>query len=246
MISIRNLQKRYAGKTVLKDVNLEIPHKQKLVILGRSGCGKSVLLKHIAGIYKPDKGTIEVDGKDISRMDRLDFLANDIRISILFQNSALFDSLTIRENVGFYLDRYSTMGEAEKDALVKRKLEMVDLRGIEQLKPHQISGGMQKRVALARSLMMEPEIMLYDEPTTGLDPITADSINNLINDLNTKLGITSIIVTHDMQSAFKIADKLAMLHQGEIIFHGTKEEIQASENPVVLQFLKGVNDDIFQ
>ncbi len=245
MIKINGLKKSYDGRDVLRNINLEIPDKQKLVILGRSGCGKSVLLKHLAGIYKPDSGNIEVDGKDISKIERLAFLQNGIRISILFQNSALFDSLTIRENVGFFLDRYSELGEEEKNSLVKAKLETVDLRNIEALKPYQLSGGMQKRVALARSLIMDPCIMLYDEPTTGLDPITADSINNLIIDLNEKLGITSIIVTHDMQSAFKIADKLAMLHQGEIIFYGSKEEIQASENPIVMHFLKGNLDESF-
>ena len=151
MIKITNLKKSYDKRPVLKDINLVIPDGQKLVILGRSGCGKSVLLKHLAGIYKPDEGLIEVDGKDISKMDRLSFLENNVRISILFQNSALFDSLTIRENIGFYLDRYSTLTEDEKNAKVREKLDMVELGAVEPLKPYQLSGGMQKRAALARS-----------------------------------------------------------------------------------------------
>lgn len=246
MIRIDHLKKTYDERTVLKDINLEIPDSQKIVILGRSGCGKSVLLKHIAGIYKPDDGFIEVDGKDITKMDRLNFLKNDVRISILFQNSALFDSLNIRENVGFYLDRYSTLTEEEKSEKVREKLGMVELKNVEELKPFQLSGGMQKRAALARSLITDPKIMLYDEPTTGLDPITAESINNLINELNTRLGITSIIVTHDIQSAFKTADKFAMLHQGEIVFNGSKTEIQESNDSVITQFLQGNYEDEFK
>jgi phospholipid/cholesterol/gamma-HCH transport system ATP-binding protein len=239
LIRIRGLAKRLQKKEVLKGVDYDIRKGDIVVILGRSGCGKSVLLKHIAGLFKPDAGSISVGPVEISRVDTLDFLRLGVKISMLFQNSALFDSLTIRENVGFYLDRYSPIPETARDEKVREKLALVDLKNVESLKPFQLSGGMQKRVALARALMMEPDIMLYDEPTTGLDPITADAINNMILELNRKFSMTSIVVTHDLQSAFKVADRLAMLHDGVIVFDGTAEEIQKSDHPHVRMFLSG-------
>lgn len=210
-----------------------------MVVLGRSGCGKSVLLKHIAGLMKPDAGSVEVAGVDTTALEPLDYPSHGIRISMLFQNSALFDSLTVRENVGFYLDRHTRLSEEEKAAKVREKLALVDLQGVEGLKPFQLSGGMQKRVALARALMMEPDIMLYDEPTTGLDPITAEAINRTIVMLNERFRMTSLVVTHDLGSAFRIADRLAMLHEGRTVFVGTAEEMRSSEEPHVRQFLSG-------
>jgi len=239
MITIRDLRKSLQKKEVLKGVNLDVSAGEILVILGRSGCGKSVFLKHVAGLFKPDSGSIVVKGVEITNLDHLKFIEKGIRIAILFQNSALFDSLNVRENVGFYIDRYSGLPEEERDRLVKEKLELVDLRDIEQYKPFQLSGGMQKRVALARSLITEPDVMLYDEPTTGLDPITADAINNLILDLNQRLKITSLIVTHDLASAFKVAHRMAFLNEGVIAVEGTPDEIKASPDETLQRFLSG-------
>jgi len=246
LIRIEGLVKKLQNKEVLKKVNLTVKEGEILVVMGRSGCGKSVLLKHIAGLFKPDAGSIFIHDIDICKLDPLMFHSVGITISMLFQNSALFDSMNVRENVGFYIDRYSTLNETEKNEKVKEKLALVDLKDVEYLKPYQLSGGMQKRVALARSLMMEPEIMLYDEPTTGLDPITADSINKLIRNLNEKFKMTSIVVTHDIRSAFQIADRLAMLHDGYIIFEGTPEEMRNSSNPYIQQFLAGSYEESYE
>jgi phospholipid/cholesterol/gamma-HCH transport system ATP-binding protein len=239
MIKIRDLRKSLQKKEVLKGVNLDVTPGEILVILGRSGCGKSVLLKHIAGLFKPDTGSILVKGIEITALDHLEFIHKGIRIAILFQNSALFDSLNVRENVGFYIDRYSGLPEPERDRLVAGKLKLVDLEGIEQYRPFQLSGGMQKRVALARSLIMDPDLMLYDEPTTGLDPITADAINDLIIDLNKRLKITSLIVTHDLASAFKVAHRMAFLNDGVIAVEGTPDEVKASSDETLQRFLNG-------
>ncbi len=224
---------------VLRGVNLTIEKGKTFVIIGRSGCGKSVLLKHIIGILKPDKGRILIDGYDITRLDgkRLNELRK--KFGILFQGSALFDSLTVEENVAFGLRRHTHLGQEEIRRIVKEKLKMVGLSGIEDLKPAELSGGMKKRVGLARAIAMEPEIVLYDEPTTGVDPIMGDAINGLIVELHDKLKITSIAVTHDMTSAYKIADRIAMLYEGKIIEVGSPEEIKNTKNPVVRQFITG-------
>lgn len=243
VIRIRGLVKRLQRKEVLRGVDLDVPRGAVMVVLGRSGCGKSVLLKHIAGLMKPDAGVIEVNGVDTTCLDPLEFPSKGVRISMLFQNSALFDSLTVRENVGFYLDHHTALPEEAKAAKVREKLALVDLQGIEGLKPFQLSGGMQKRVALARALMMEPDVMLYDEPTTGLDPITAEAINRTILELNGRFGMTSLVVTHDLGSAFKIADRVAMLHEGRVVFEGTPEELRSSTDPYVRRFLSGGEED---
>jgi phospholipid/cholesterol/gamma-HCH transport system ATP-binding protein len=239
MIQVDGIWKRFGSKDVLKGVDLTIPDGQALTIIGRSGCGKSVLLKHLIGLIKPDKGRVIVDGKDLSQLDY--DLLSDVRRSfgMLFQMAALFDSMTVGENVGLGLKEHTSMKPAEIAARVEERLNMVGLSGIEDLKPASLSGGMRKRVGLARAIAMEPRYVLYDEPTTGLDPVTADSINVLIRDLQEKLGITSIVVTHDMKSAEYVSDRLCMLHEGSIIFDGTFEEIKASPDPVVQQFITG-------
>jgi len=239
MIEIINLCKNFGKKEVLKNLNLTIKSGETTVIIGRSGCGKSVLLKHIIGILKPDSGQVLIDGKDISKMYGKEL--NDIRMKfgMLFQGAALFDSLTVWENVAFGMIEHT---ETEKDAMLARVREclgLVGLGGIENLKPAELSGGMKKRVGLARAISMKPEIVLYDEPTTGVDPIMGDAINDLIKELHDKLKVTSIAVTHDMKSAYKIANRIAMLYEGKIIEIGTAQEIKSTKNPVVKQFIHG-------
>lgn len=239
MIEIINLCKSFGNKKVLDNLNLTINTGETTVIIGRSGCGKSVLLKHIIGLLKPDYGQVLIDGKDISRVNGK--ALNDIRMKfgMLFQGAALFDSLSVWENVSFSMIERKT---ENKDGIVKRAsecLRLVGLSNVENLKPAELSGGMRKRVGLARAICMRPEIILYDEPTTGVDPIMGDAINNLITELHDKLKVTSIAVTHDMTSAYKIADKIAMLYNGKIISLGTPDEIKNTKDPVVKQFIHG-------
>ena len=222
-------------------VNLKIPEGRTLVIIGRSGCGKSVLLKHIIGLLKPDSGGVFVDDVDITGLKEEELERVRQKIEMVFQGGALFDSLTVGENVGF---RYLEHGGMEKEALDKRvseSLALVGLYSIENMMPSELSGGMKKRVAVARAICPRPRIILYDEPTTGVDPITADSINGLIRSLHDKLKVTSIVVTHDMKSAYSIADRIAMLYEGKIIAEGTPSEIQHSTDPVVQQFINGLS-----
>lgn len=239
-ISIRNLHKKLAVKSVLKGLDLDIYDGESLVIIGRSGEGKSVLLKHIASLIRPDEGAILIDGTDITRLDERQITDVMMKMGLVFQNAALFDSLDVDNNVGFFLYRYrKDLGPEKIARIVREKLSLVELEGIERLKPAELSGGMKKRVGLARAIAIEPEIILYDEPTTGLDPITADAINNLIINAKKKLKVTSVVVTHDMVSAYKIADRIAMLYGGRIIFTGTPEETRSTENPFVQQFING-------
>jgi len=225
---------------VLRGLDLHVEKGETMVVIGRSGCGKSVLLKHIIGIMKPDEGSITVAGQEVTSMDKR--ALNELRkmFGMLFQSAALFDSLTVAENVAFGLRRFTNMTDGEIADKVAQKLELVGLRGIEPLHPAELSGGMKKRVGLARALAMDPQIVLYDEPTTGVDPILASSINELVRDLNTRLGVTSIVVTHDMVSANKVGDRIAMLYQGVIRCVGTPEEIQKSDDAVVQQFIRGI------
>ncbi|GAH17278.1 unnamed protein product, partial [marine sediment metagenome] len=209
------------------------------VIIGRSGCGKSVLLKHIIGILKPNKGKVIIGGTDITKMSERELNQARRKFGMLFQGAALFDSLTVGENVAFGLRRHTRLSQEKIKRIVGEKLRLVGLVGIEDLKPAELSGGMKKRVGLARAIAMEPEIVLYDEPTTGVDPIMGDAVNELIIELHDKLKITSIAVTHDMISAYKIADKIAMLYEGKIIEVGTPEEIKNTNNPIVRQFITG-------
>lgn len=240
MVEIREIYKNFNSHRVLNGLSMNIARGETKVIIGRSGCGKSVLLKHIMGVLMPEKGTIAVDGKDLSRLATKELNSLRMRMAMVFQGGALFDSLTVGENVGFTLYEYSKLSSKEIEERVEEALCNVELCGIHKLMPSELSGGMKKRVAIARALCVKPELILYDEPTTGVDPITADSINLLIRTLHDKLKVTSVVVTHDMKSAYRIADKIAMLYQGKIIAEGTPDEIQRTTHPVVYQFINGL------
>jgi phospholipid/cholesterol/gamma-HCH transport system ATP-binding protein len=239
MIELRDIHKSFERKSVLRGVNLKVNKGESLVVIGGSGSGKSVLLKHIIGLLEPDKGSVFVNSTDLSHLDEVRL--NEIRkkFGMLFQSAALFDSMTVWQNVGFSLKRHTGMTDGEIKEAAIRKLRMVGLVGVEDEMPSELSGGMRKRVGLARAIAMEPEILLYDEPTTGLDPIMADAINELIIKMREKLHITSVTITHDMKSAYKIADTVAMLYNGVIIAKGSPLEIQNSSDPVVSQFVEG-------
>ncbi|MBI3265896.1 MAG: ABC transporter ATP-binding protein [Chlamydiae bacterium] len=239
LIQIEGLTKSFRDTPVLTGLNLDIHRGETLVIIGQSGEGKSVLLKHIIGLLKPDSGRILIDGRDIVPMSERDL--NDVRkrFGFLFQGAALFDSLTVGENVSFGLTEHTRFHPDEIREKIKELLSWVGLGGVEDMKPAELSGGMRKRVGLARAIAMDPEIILYDEPTTGIDPIMGDAINDLILKLSAQLHSTSIAVTHDMASAFKIADRIAMLYDGKIIEVGTPENIRTSQNEFVQQFITG-------
>jgi phospholipid/cholesterol/gamma-HCH transport system ATP-binding protein len=243
MIQVQNLQKNFGAKPVLRGVDLEIPTGQAVTIIGQSGSGKSVLLKHLVGLLQPDAGCVIVDGIDITNASRRDLYATRTKFGVLFQSAALFDSMTVEENVGLALHEHTKQSEDEISKRVAQCLEMVSLPGTEKLKPAELSGGMKKRVGLARAIAMQPQYILYDEPTTGLDPITADSINDLIIHLNEQLNVTTVIVTHDMVSAFKISDRIVMIHEGRIIYSGAVEETQNSSIDIVRRFVTGEADD---
>lgn len=239
MLAIRNLHKSFQGKEILRGVDLEIKQGEIMVIMGPSGCGKSTVLRHLIGLLKADQGEIYLAGQEITGLTEEEL--NPIRrnVGMVFQNAALFDSLTVRDNVAFGLKYHTSLSKEEQDEIVAEKLAMVGLKGRESLMPGELSGGMQKRVSLARAIALGPEIILYDEPTSGLDPIMSSVIDQLILKMKKELGVTSIIVTHDMSSAFKIADRMAMLHQGQILQVGTPEEIRNSAIPLVQQFILG-------
>jgi phospholipid/cholesterol/gamma-HCH transport system ATP-binding protein len=242
MIRINNLHKSFVGNRVLRGVNLEIKEGETITIIGGSGCGKSVLLKHIVGLLKPEVGEIEIDGQEITRLGMEELAEVQKKFGMLFQGAALFDSLTVGENISFGLRMLTDLDEKEIKRRVSEKLPLVGLEGIEQLMPAELSGGMKKRVALARAIAMNPKYILYDEPSTGLDPIMADVINNLILNLQKKLKITSIVVTHDMVTAYKVSDRIAMLYHGRIEEIGTPEEIKETKNSVVRQFITGSSE----
>lgn len=239
MIEILDLYKSFDNKDVLKGVNLQVEKGESLVIIGGSGSGKSVLMKHIIGLYKPERGNVLIDGIDITELDEKDLYEIRKRFGMLFQSAALFDSMPVWENVAFSLLRHTRLPAKKAREIAIEKLRLVGLKDVEDLMPSELSGGMKKRVGLARAIAHEPEIILYDEPTTGLDPIMADAINDLIIRLREHLRVTSVTITHDMTSAYKIADTIAMLYDGRIIQRGTPEEIRNSENPVVKQFVTG-------
>jgi phospholipid/cholesterol/gamma-HCH transport system ATP-binding protein len=238
-IRIRDVRKSFGEKAVLEGVNLDVQPGESVVVIGQSGVGKSVLIKCVIGILKPDAGTIEIDGSPITSQDFSGMDEIRRKFGMLFQYAALFDSLTVWENVGFGLLQHSKLKTRQIREVAEEKLRMVGLPGTLDLMPSELSGGMRKRVGLARAIAMEPEILLYDEPTTGLDPIRADSINDLIIQLREELGVASITITHDMVSAYKIADRIAMLYRGQLIATGTPDEIRASDNPYVQQFIHG-------
>ena len=240
IIELKGIYKCFNSHRVLKNLNLSIRRGSTLVVIGRSGCGKSVMLKHIVRIIQPDTGKVFIDGQDIWNLNEKDIFTLRKRMNMVFQGGALFDSLTVGENVGFELIEHGSVSEAELFDRVEESLSLVGLSGISNLTPSELSGGMKKRVALARAICTNPVILLYDEPTTGVDPITADSINELIVSLHDKLKVTSIVVTHDMKSAYKIADRIAMLYQGQIIAEGTPSDIQNTDHPIVHQFINGL------
>lgn len=239
MITIRNLAKRFGSTTVLNGLDLEIPTGQCTVVLGRSGCGKSVLLKSIIGLIRPDGGAIEIDGQDVTRLEPGELSTLRRRFGMLFQMAALFDSMTVGENVGLALREHTRKSEPEIRRICEEKLTLVGLADIQEMRPSALSGGMRKRVGLARAIAMDPDYILYDEPTTGLDPITSVQINMLIRDLQRTLHVTSVAVTHDMKSAYTIGDRLCLLHEGRSRFVGTPDEIRASKDSVVRQFILG-------
>jgi phospholipid/cholesterol/gamma-HCH transport system ATP-binding protein len=242
MIEVKNLSKKFKNKVILDDLSINIPKGKITVILGPSGCGKSVLLKHLIGLFRPDSGEIFVNNKDIVKMNENELNKTRKLFGMLFQSGALFDSLTVAENVGFALRRHTNLSNEEINKIVSEKLEWVGLPGIENMKPSEISGGMQKRVGLARAIAMDPEILLYDEPTTGLDPIMVTVIDKLTKKLQNRLKMTTIIVTHDMKSAFYTADFMAIHYGGKIIQSGLPDEIKNSNNPIVKQFINGLDE----
>ena len=239
MIEIINLHKSFGANYVLRGCNLNIKEGESLAIIGRSGCGKSVLLKHIVGLLWPDEGCIKFNGKNINDLERKELYKIRRKFGFLFQGAALFDSMTVEENVGLSLEENeSGFTKEEIKKIVASKLELVGLPGTQNLKPSELSGGMKKRVGLARALVSNPEYILYYEPTTGLDPIMSDSIDDLIKDLNRKLKVTSIIVTHDMFSVKNTADKIAMMHEGKIYFTGTPKDVLENPDPVIQKFIQ--------
>jgi phospholipid/cholesterol/gamma-HCH transport system ATP-binding protein len=240
MIEIKNLKKSFGENHVLKGVNLNIERGQTTVIIGSSGCGKSVLLKHIIGLLKPDSGEIWIDGEEITTMKDKDLYRIRNKFGFLFQGAALFDSMTVGENVGLGLSENTNRPQENINKIVSEKLELVDLKGTENMKPAELSGGMKKRVGLARALACNPQFILYDEPTTGLDPVTSDSIDELIDSLakNEKLKVTSIVVTHDIFSVYGVADRVAMMYDGVIHFEGTPEELTQTKDKIVREFLE--------
>jgi phospholipid/cholesterol/gamma-HCH transport system ATP-binding protein len=240
MIQIQALHKAFNGTEVLRGVDFEIADGETVVIIGQSGGGKSVLLKHLCGLLKPDEGRVTVDGTDIVPLSEDALVPVRKKFGVLFQGAALFDSLTLFENVAFPLQEERRWSAAEIEQRVARALQIVDLAKARDKKPAELSGGMRKRAGLARACVAEPKYILYDEPTTGLDPIRADNINNLILRLRDHLHVTGVAVTHDMVSAYKIADRIAMLHEGRIYAVGTPQEIRATADPVVRQFITGV------
>jgi phospholipid/cholesterol/gamma-HCH transport system ATP-binding protein len=239
MIGIRGLHKRFGEKVVLDGLDLDVPRGKNTVVIGGSGTGKSVLIKCVVGLLRADAGEILIDGEDVMKMNERELVRVRRKFGMLFQGSALFDSMNVGENVAFALRRLHLYPERQIRDVVEEKLAMVGLRDIQHLMPAELSGGMKKRVGLARAIAAEPEILLYDEPTTGLDPIMADVINDLIVSLRESLGVTSISITHDMASAYKIADQIAMLYKGRIIEVGTPAEIRNTQNAVVSQFVEG-------
>jgi phospholipid/cholesterol/gamma-HCH transport system ATP-binding protein len=242
MIKLVDLHKSFRTQKVLDGLDLEIEAGKTTVIIGRSGGGKSVLLKHIIGLLRPDSGEVLIDGTDITRLGDRDL--NEIRkkFGMLFQEAALFDSMTVGENVAFPLREHTRMKEEEIRRIVADRLHAVGLTGVEEKMPSELSGGMRKRVGLARAIAMRPEIVLFDEPTTGLDPVMTEAINRLIMETQKNFNLTCVVISHDIQSIFTIGHRIAMLYEGKIIAYGTPEELKVSRNPVIVQFLAGSSD----
>ena len=238
LIDVQDLYKSFNGFPVLKGINLKIPEGTTTVILGGSGSGKTVLMKHIMGLFKPDRGQVIVDGQNVSTMSRQELAVFRQRMGMVFQSAALFDSMTVADNVAFPLREHNPgLSEAEIQEKVKEKLAVVDLHGVEQKFPAELSGGMRKRVGLARAIVREPKIVLYDEPTTGLDPLTTESVDEMIIHARERLTVTSVVISHDVGSAFHIADRIAMLNEGRVVEEGTPVEVRNTKEPFTRHFL---------
>ena len=234
-----NIEKAFGPNKVLRGVNLDVVRGETVVVLGGSGSGKSVLLRHAVGLFRPDAGQVFVEGVEISKLHEDELLETRKKVGMLFQSGALFDSMTVRENVSFALLEHTDWDGAKVLARAEEVLRLVELEGVLDLMPSDLSGGMRKRVALARAIALAPAAILYDEPTTGLDPITANTINHLIRSLQKRLGVTSVVVTHDIHSAFAVGDRIAFLHEGRILFHGTTAEARTAGEPLLRNFLQG-------
>src|SRR5437660_9621765 len=240
MISLQHVDKTLGGRKVLDDMSIDVDRGEALVIVGGSGAGKSVTLKHVIGLMKPDRGKIVIDGEDIGAMKPVELNRFRRRFGMSFQEGALFDSMSIFENIAFPLRRHTKMTAAEVEQRVDQCIDLVHLdRGVGSKRPSELSGGMRRRVGFARAISLQPEILLFDEPTTGLDPVISDVIADLIVEMDQTLNTTTVSITHDMKVAFKIADRVAMLYGGKIIEQGTPEQFQASTNPIVCQFIEG-------
>ncbi len=239
LVRFEAVHKSFGPKKVLEGVELEIRRGETMVVLGGSGSGKSVLIRHIIGLHRPDQGHVFVDGEDVVDLDEEELVPVRKKVAMLFQGGALFDSMNVRENIAFSLREHTDLDEEAIRATVRAKLALVGLEGVEDLMPAELSGGMKKRVALARSIVMDPQCILYDEPTTGLDPVTANTINDLIREMQRHLKVTSVVVTHDIQSAFYVGDRIGYLYGGKMHFVGTVAEARASDEPRLRSFLSG-------
>ena len=242
MIEVRDLKKKFGAQQVLNGVSFRIEPGDSVVIIGGSGCGKSVLLKHLIGLIRPDSGEIIIDEDHLNEMDERRLLEVRRKFGMLFQSAALFDSLNVAENISFVLRREEKLSDQEIDERVEEVLEMVELPGTQKKKPSELSGGMRKRVGLARAIIYKPEILLYDEPTTGLDPVVSDSIDQLIIRVREKLKITTVVVTHDTRSMRRVGQRILMMLDGKIYAAGPPEEIFSSKDPVVHRFVNGISD----
>ncbi|MCP3978817.1 MAG: ATP-binding cassette domain-containing protein [bacterium] len=238
-IEYSDVHKSFGEKRVLAGVSLGITRGETVVVLGGSGTGKSVLLRHTIGLHRPDSGEVRVDGEEITGFDEEQLIDTRKKVGMLFQAGALFDSMTVEENVGYALREHTDWDNERVCERVREVLQLVELENVEDLMPADLSGGMRKRVALARAVALAPRAILYDEPTTGLDPVTANTISQLIRSLQRRLGVTSIVVTHDIRSAFTVADRIAFLHEGQIVFDGSVEAARASDQPLLRSFLQG-------
>lgn len=242
MIEISGVYKRLSGRNVLADMNLFVEEGETFVIIGRSGIGKSVTLKHIVGLMKPDRGTVVVDGVSVPELSKREIVSFRVRFGYLFQSNALLNSLSVAENVALPLREHERLSDSEIRKRVSARLAVVELEGTENLSIDSLSGGMKKRVALARAVIRTPKIILYDEPTTGLDPVTSANINIMIRKTQKELGVTAVVVTHDMNSAYKVGNKIGLLHDGHLIQVGTPDEIKGSKDPAVEQFINGLSE----
>ena len=239
VLSVEHLAKSFAGVHVLRDISLTVRRGETLVIMGGSGCGKSTVLRTMAGVYRPDSGRVVFFGRDLAELSPAGLAAVRKRLGMVFQFGALYNSMTVGENIALPLREHTELADEVIDIMVDMKLQLVGLRGINDMMPEHLSGGMRKRVGLARALALDPEVLFYDEPTSGLDPVMAGVIDHLIADLQQALGTTSVVVTHNMRSAFALGDRIVMLHRGLVVAEGTPEQIRGSEDPVVTQFITG-------